>query len=37
LRSVLQSGTSLPLRDLAVLAVWAAVTIALASRTFRWE
>ena len=37
LRSVLQHGAGAPLRDLAVLAVWAAVAIALAARTFRWE
>jgi ABC-2 type transport system permease protein len=37
LRSVLQHGGGLPLRDLAVLAVWAAAAIALAARTFRWE
>lgn len=37
LHMVLQDGSSLPLRDLAVLVVWAAVLIALASRMFRWE
>jgi ABC-2 type transport system permease protein len=37
LRAVLAGGQPLPLRDLVVLAGWAAVTIALASRTFRWE
>ena len=37
LRSVLQFGGGLPVRDLAVLVVWAAVAIALAARTFRWE
>ena len=37
LRSVLQHGAGLPVRDLAVLVVWAAAAIALAARTFRWE
>jgi len=37
LRSVLQHGAGAPVRDLAVLAVWAAAAIALAARTFRWE
>lgn len=37
LRAVLQDGAGLPGRDLVVLAVWAAVAIALAARTFRWE
>jgi ABC-2 type transport system permease protein len=37
LRAVLQHGAALPLRDLAVLVVWAAAAIALAARTFRWE
>ncbi len=37
LRAVLQNGGGLPLRDLAVLAVWAAAGITLAARTFRWE
>jgi ABC-2 type transport system permease protein len=37
LRGVLRDGAGLPLRDLAVLAVWAAVGIALAARLFRWE
>jgi len=37
LHSVLQHGGGLPLRDLAVLAVWAAVGIGLAARLFRWE
>ncbi|HEV2374184.1 MAG TPA: ABC transporter permease [Streptosporangiaceae bacterium] len=37
LRSVLQSTTVLPLRDLAVLVVWAACAGAVAARTFRWE
>jgi ABC-2 type transport system permease protein len=37
LRSVLAGGGGLPLRDVAVLVVWAAVMIALAAWTFRWE
>ena len=37
LRSVLQDAAGVPLRDLAVLAAWAVVCIALAARTFRWE
>ena len=37
LRSVLQHGSTLPVRDLLVLVVWAAAAIALAVRTFRWE
>jgi ABC-2 type transport system permease protein len=37
LRSVLQYGAGVPVRDLAVLVVWAAVAITLAARTFRWE
>jgi ABC-2 type transport system permease protein len=37
LRSVLQHGSGLPVADLLTLAVWAAVAIALAIRTFRWE
>lgn len=37
LRSVLQHSAGAPLRDVAVLAVWAAAAIALAARTFRWE
>jgi ABC-2 type transport system permease protein len=37
LRSVLQHGGGAPVRDLAVLVVWAAVAITLAARTFRWE
>jgi ABC-2 type transport system permease protein len=37
LHAVLQHGRGLPLRDLAVLGVWAVVTIALAARLFRWE
>ena len=37
LRSVLQNGSGLPVRDLLVLAAWAAVSIAIAARAFRWE
>ena len=37
LHAVLQHGAGLPVRDLAVLIVWAAVGIALAARLFRWE
>jgi len=37
LHKVLQYGSGLPVRDLAVLAVWAVVTTALAARLFRWE
>ena len=37
LHDVLQHGTGLPVRDLAVLIVWAVVGIALAARLFRWE
>lgn len=37
LRSLLAYGGGLPGRDLLVLCVWAAVAIALAARTFRWE
>jgi ABC-2 type transport system permease protein len=37
LRSVLQYGSGLPVRDLLVLAVWAIVSIAIAMRVFRWE
>jgi ABC-2 type transport system permease protein len=37
LRSMLQLGGGLPVRDLLVLAVWAAAGIGLAARTFRWE
>lgn len=37
LRSALSPGGGAPLRDLAVLAVWEAVAVALAARTFRWE
>jgi ABC-2 type transport system permease protein len=37
LRQVLQHGAGVPARDLAVLAVWAALGMALAGRFFRWE
>jgi ABC-2 type transport system permease protein len=37
LRAVLRDAAGVPLRDLAVLAVWALVSIGLAARTFRWE
>jgi ABC-2 type transport system permease protein len=37
LRAVLQNAAGAPLRDLAVLAVWALAGIALATRLFRWE
>lgn len=37
LRAVLRDAAGVPLRDLAVLAAWAVVCIALAARTFRWE
>lgn len=37
LRTVLQHNGGFPARDLAVLAVWAVATIAVASRAFRWE
>jgi ABC-2 type transport system permease protein len=37
LRSVLQAGSGLPVRDLLVLAAWAVVSIAIAARVFRWE
>jgi ABC-2 type transport system permease protein len=37
LHSVLQHAGGLPLRDLAVLAVWAAAGVGLAARLFRWE
>jgi ABC-2 type transport system permease protein len=37
LRQVLQHGAGLPVRDLAVLAVWAVLALALAARFFRWE
>ena len=37
LRSVLQYGSGLPWRDLAILAVWAIIGVALAARVFRWD
>jgi ABC-2 type transport system permease protein len=37
LRSVLADAAGVPVRDLIVLLVWAAVGIGLAARTFRWE
>jgi ABC-2 type transport system permease protein len=37
LHAVLGQATGAPLRDAAVLAVWAVAAIALAARTFRWE
>ncbi|WP_113704267.1 ABC transporter permease [Nonomuraea lactucae] len=37
LRAVLAGGAVLPLGALAVLTGWAVVSLALASRTFRWE
>jgi ABC-2 type transport system permease protein len=37
LRSVLAQAGGLPVRDLVVLLIWAAVGIGLAARTFRWE
>jgi ABC-2 type transport system permease protein len=37
LRSVLAHSGGLPVRDVLVLCAWAAVTIGLAARTFRWE
>jgi ABC-2 type transport system permease protein len=37
LRSVLAHSGGLPVRDLLVLCAWAAVTIGVAARTFRWE
>jgi len=37
LRGVLQHTVTLPLGDIGVLAVWAVASIAVASRTFRWE
>ncbi|HWG63173.1 MAG TPA: ABC transporter permease [Streptosporangiaceae bacterium] len=37
LHSVLQYHGGFPVRDLAVLAVWAVVTIWIAARVFRWE
>lgn len=37
LRSVLQHGSGLPVRDLLVLAAWAVTGIAVTARAFRWE
>lgn len=37
LRSVLQQGAAMPWADLGVLAVWAVLGLAAASRWFRWE
>lgn len=37
LRALLEYHQGFPLRDLAVLVAWAAVTITIAARTFRWE
>jgi len=37
LRSVLQHGAALPLRDLAILVIWAIAGLVLAARTFRWD
>ncbi|MBB2915234.1 ABC-2 type transport system permease protein [Streptosporangium becharense] len=37
LRSVLSDGAGLPVAAAAVLAFWAAVSLLLTSRTFRWE
>jgi hypothetical protein len=37
LRSVLQYGVAFPVGNTVTLAVWAAVAIALAARTFRWD
>lgn len=37
LRAALRFGAGFPVRDVLVLVVWAAVGIALAARTFRWE
>jgi ABC-2 type transport system permease protein len=37
LREVLQQGALLPLRETAVLALWAVVGLTLATRWFRWE
>ncbi|MER6007288.1 ABC transporter permease [Nonomuraea angiospora] len=37
LRAVLAHGAALPLGPLAVLAVWAVLSLGLVSRTFRWE
>jgi ABC-2 type transport system permease protein len=37
LRSVLQIGGGLPVRDLLVLAAWAAAGVGVTARVFRWE
>jgi ABC-2 type transport system permease protein len=37
LRSVLTDGAGLPLAAVAILATWAAVSLLITSRTFRWE
>lgn len=37
LRSVLTDGAGLPLAAVAILAAWAAVSLFITSRTFRWE
>ncbi len=37
LHKVLQHGAGLPVRDLVVLVVWAAVAIGVTARVFRWE
>jgi ABC-2 type transport system permease protein len=37
LRNVLQYGVAFPVGNTVTLAVWAAVAIALAARTFRWD
>jgi ABC-2 type transport system permease protein len=37
LRAVLASGAAPPLSSVLVLAAWAALTLGLAARTFRWE
>jgi ABC-2 type transport system permease protein len=37
LRSVVQGGSGLPMRDLLVLAAWAVAAIAVTARAFRWE
>lgn len=37
LRAALTAGTAFPLSPLIVLAVWAVLTLSVASRTFKWE
>ncbi|MCG5215020.1 ABC transporter permease [Streptosporangium soli] len=37
LRAVLTAGAALPVSSVAILAGWAAVSLLLAARTFRWE